>query len=276
MSDYFVKTEQFEGPLDLLLHLIRVHEIDIFAIDVLVLTQEYLTYLRRMKFDDLGQAGEFLEMAATLIEIKTRMLLPHDEKHAAEGAGGDDDPIKTLQERLIQYEMFRNVAEHFSQMPQMGVDIQTNHEWARLDPAYKHVEAPLTGEAATLVVLYEQMLKALSERKNSKVTAKVHRITVEDTIEKMAKDLETTRYTLFQGLYNLLQSRDELVVHILATLELVKMKRIRVYQQDMFGPLWLYRYEGDEDILPPEIVAKVALPQYAPVSEFVEVSHESV
>src|SRR5688500_7024103 len=116
MSDYFVKTEQFEGPLDLLLHLIRVHEIDIFAIDVLRLTQEYLAYLRRMRFDDLAQAGEFLEMAATLIEIKTRMLLPHDEKQAEGEDGADDDPIRTLQERLLQHEMFRNIAEHFSQM----------------------------------------------------------------------------------------------------------------------------------------------------------------
>jgi segregation and condensation protein A len=276
MSDYFVKTEQFEGPLDLLLHLIRVHEIDIFAIDVLVLTQEYLTYLRRMKFEDLAQAGEFLEMAATLIEIKTRMLLPHDEKQGSDEDGIDDDPIKTLQERLLQHEMFRNVAEHFSQLPQMGVDIQTNSEWARLEPAYQHVEAPLTGEAATLVVLYEQMLKALSERKNSKVQAKTHRVTVEETIEKIAKELDTTRYTLFQGIYNLMQSRDELVVHILAMLELVKMKRIRVFQEDMFGPLWMYRYEGEEDILPPEIAAKVAIPQYAPVADFVEISREPV
>src|SRR5205085_2762520 len=109
--------------------LIRVHEIDIFAIDVLVLTREYLSYLRLMAFEDLQQAGEFLEMAATLIEIKTRMLLPHDEKLAADGGAlEDDDPVRTLQERLLQYEMFRNAAEHFSQMPQMRVEIQTNAE----------------------------------------------------------------------------------------------------------------------------------------------------
>src|ERR1700759_2248912 len=99
-AEYFVKTDQFEGPLDLLLHLIRVHEIDIFAIDVLLLTQEHLSYLRLMRFDDLQQAGEFLEMAATLIEIKTRMLLPSDEKQAGKEGVEDDDPIKSLQERL--------------------------------------------------------------------------------------------------------------------------------------------------------------------------------
>ena len=183
-AEYFVKTDQFEGPLDLLLHLIRVHEIDIFAIDVLLLTREYLSYLRLMQFDDLQQAGEFLEMAATLIEIKTRMLLPHDEKEGGD-EDGDDDPIRSLQERLLQYETFRNVAEHFRQMPQMGVEIQPNNEWNRLLPLYEHIEAPLTGEAATLVVLYEQMLRDLSERKKAKVTAKVHRISVEEMIDKL-------------------------------------------------------------------------------------------
>jgi segregation and condensation protein A len=260
-QEYFVKTDQFEGPLDLLLHLIRVHEIDIFAIDVLLLTREYLTYLRLIQFDDLQQAGEFLEMAATLIEIKTRMLLPGDDK--AEGSeDGDEDPIRSLQERLLQYEMFRNAAEHFSQMPQMGVEIQSNNEWNRLLPLYEHIEAPLTGEPATLVVLYEQMLRGLAERKNAKVTAKVHRITVEETIEKVGKDIETSRFALFQGIYNRLQSRDELVVHILAMLELVKMNRIQLYQQEMMGPIWMYRIDLDESVLP---LGRVATPQFVPL-----------
>ena len=249
-SDYFVKTKSFEGPLDLLLHLIRVHEIDIFAIDVFRLAQEYINYLRLMKFNDLQQAGEFLEMAATLIEIKTRMLLPHEERAGGEEAMEDDDPIKTLQERLIQYETFRNVADHFSQMPQMGVEIQTNQEWNRLAPLYEHIEAPLTGEGATLVVLYEQMLKSLADRRKTTVTAKLHRISVEETIEKLAKDLETIRFTLFQGMYNIFPTRYEFVVHILSMLELVKMKRIKLHQQDIFGPIWMYRFDLDESILP--------------------------
>lgn len=261
-QEYFVKTDQFEGPLDLLLHLIRVHEIDIFAIDILLLTQEYLSYLRLIQFDDLQQAGEFLEMAATLIEIKTRSLLPNEDRSADGEDGEEDDPIKSLQERLLQYEMFRNAAEHFSQMPQMGVEIQTNNEWNRLMPVYEHIEAPLTGEPATLVVLYEQMLRELSERKNAKVTAKVHRITVEETIEKVGKDIDTSRFALFQGIYNRLQSRDELVVHILAMLELVKMKRILLHQQEMMGPIWMYRSDLDENVLP---LGRVATPQFAPV-----------
>ena len=259
MSDYFVKTSRFEGPLDLLLHLIRVHEIDIFAIDVLLLTQEYINYLRLMKFSDLQQAGEFLEMAATLVEIKTRLLLPGDEATASGEDGEEDDPVRTLQERLLQYEMFRNVAEHFSQMPQMGVEIQANHEWERLTPLLEHIEAPLTGDAATLVVLYEQMLRGLTERKKGKVNLKINRISVEETINKLGDQVAQSRFMLFQGLYNGLESRDEFVVSVLAMLELVKMKRIQVYQQDMFGPIWMYRMDCDESVLPLE----GATPQYA-------------
>jgi segregation and condensation protein A len=249
-SEYFVRTTSFEGPLDLLLHLIRVHEIDIFAIDIFRLTREYLNYLRLMKFNDLQQAGEFLEMAATLVEIKTRMLLPHDEKAQGQDGVEEDDPIRTLQERLLQYETFRNVAEHFSQMPQLGVEIQTNHEWARLEPLYEHIEAPLKGDAATLVVLYEQLLRELVERKKSKVSAKLNAVSLEETIEKMAAEIETTRFALFQGLYNRFQSRYELVVHIMAVLELSKMRRMKFYQQEMFGPVWIYRPDLDEGELP--------------------------
>ena len=271
--DYFVKTSRFEGPLDLLLHLIRVHEIDIFDIDVFLLTQEYLNYLRLMEYNDLQQAGEFLEMAATLIEIKSRLLLPHDEKKAGDENLDEDDPIKSLQERLQLYETFRNVADHFNQMPQMGVEIQTNNEWNRLMPVYEHVEAPLTGEPATLVVLYEQMLKGLAERRKSKVTAKKHRITVDETIDRLGAEIETSRFALFQGLFNRLESRDELVVHILAMLELVKMKRIKLYQQDMFGPIWMYRMDCEETDLP---IRNLATPEFGDVNPDLVVETEHV
>ena len=249
-SGYFVKTEPFEGPLDLLLHLVKVHEIDVFDIDILKLTQEYLDYLRKMRFDDLQMAADFIEMAATLIEIKARHLLPHDEKKKSDGDDDDDDPIRSLQERLLQYEMFRGVADHFSQMPQMGVEIQTNSEWDRLDPIYEDVESPLSGDAATLIVLYEQMLRELSERKNSVVTRKLHAISVEDVINKLEKEIEAQRFALFQGYYNTFQSRYELVAHVLAVLELSKMKKIKLYQQEHHGPLWIYDFEADESILP--------------------------
>jgi segregation and condensation protein A len=249
-SEYFVKLERFEGPLDLLLHLIRVHEIDIFAIDIFKLTTEYLNYLRLMKFDDLADAGAFIEMAATLIEIKSRSLLPTPEGQGKGGEDDDDDPVKTLQERLIQYELFRRAAEEFAAMPQLGVEIQTSCEYDRLALLYEHIESPLTGDPATLIVLYEQMLRGLAERKNSKIEAKTHTVSLEQTIDRLSEYVHTVRFALFQGLYNRFASRYELIVNILAVLELAKVHKLKFYQQDLTGPLWVYRADCDESILP--------------------------
>lgn len=250
-TTYFLKLAQFEGPLDLLLHLIRESEIDIFDIDIYVLANKYLDHLRLLEFRDLAQAGEFLEMAATLIEIKSRSLLPTESKGASADDMDDDDPRRSLQQRLIDYERFRAVADYLGSRPQLGVDIQTNHEWKRLEPKYDHVEAPLTGDPASMVVLYEQMLRELSERKpKAIVEAKTHMVTVEEKINELQQLLERVNFALFQGFYKRFKSRYELVVYILATLELVKWSKVKVYQRELLGPLWIYKFDFDEQSLP--------------------------
>jgi segregation and condensation protein A len=248
---YFLKLDKFEGPLDLLLHLIKVNEIDIFNIDIFLLTEQYLKYLRLMHFSDLADTGEFLEMAATLIEIKSRMLIPKEDQKGQDGALDDDDPRKSLQDRLIEYERIRLAAEFLSQMPQMGVQIQTNNEWERLEPLYDDIEAPLTGDPVSLAFLYEQMLKNLDERKPpAKVEAITHKVTVEETILKLKRLLTTVKFALFQGFYKNFTSRYELVVNFLAVLELVKWGEVRVYQQDLNGPIWVHKSDYDEGLLP--------------------------
>ncbi len=249
-SEYFVKLDRFEGPLDLLLHLIRVHEIDIFAIDIFKLTTEYLGYLRLVKFDDISEAGEFVAMGATLIEIKSRSLLPTEERKTLNEDGEEEDPLKTLQDRLLQYEMIRRAAEWFSQCPQMGVEIQTGHEHERLAEVFKDVETPLTGDPARLIILYDQIMRDLADRKAAKIEAKTHGITLEQTIERFGSYIETVRFGMFQGLYNKFRSRYDMVVHLMAVLELSKQQKLKIYQQDMMGPLWFYRGDLDESILP--------------------------
>lgn len=247
---YYLKLQQFEGPLDLLLHLIRVNEIDIFNIDIFLLTSQYLGYLRTLRYEDLADASEFLEMAATLIEIKTKMLLPGQEKN--EGSEEDtEDPRQNLQERLIIYEQFKRAAEYLYEMPTFGEQIRTNCEWERLAPLYEDCEAPLEGDPASLVILYEQMLNALAERKPPvKLEAKTHLVTVEQKIEELSRLLETVKFALFQGFYKKFKSRYELVVYILAALELSKGGRVKLYQQENNGPLWLYRSDFDKERLP--------------------------
>jgi segregation and condensation protein A len=248
-TGYFLKLDQFEGPLDLLLHLIKVNEIDIFNIDVFLLTNQYLEFLRLIKFEDLQQAGDFLEMAASLIEIKSRMLLPHDDRRAR-SEDGDDDPVRTLQERLVEYERFRAIAEHLSQVPQLGVEIQRNHEWARLAPEYANIEAPLTGDPSTLVVLYEQLLRTLPDRKAVRLEAKTHLISVEEKIEELTQLMDRINFALFQGFYKKFESRYEWVVYIMAMLEMARWKKLKVYQREALGPIWIYKIDLNESDLP--------------------------
>ncbi|MCX6126109.1 MAG: segregation/condensation protein A [Proteobacteria bacterium] len=249
-SEYFVKLDRFEGPLDLLLHLIRVHEIDIFAIDILKLATEYLNYLRLVRYSDLAEAGEFIAMGAQLIEIKSRSLLPTEERKSLNEDGIEEDPIKLLQERLLQYEMIRRAADWFSQTPQIGVEIQTGHEHERLSEVFKDLETPLEGDPARLIIMYEQILRDLAERKSHRIDATTHSITLEQTIERLAEYIQTVRYGMFQGLYNKFRSRYDMVVHFMAVLELSKQGVTRVLQQDMMGPLWVYRADLDESLLP--------------------------
>jgi segregation and condensation protein A len=249
-SNYFLKINQFEGPLDLLLHLIKVNEIDVFNIDIYLLTSQYLEYLRLIEFDDLADAGEFLEMAATLIEIKSRMLLP-TEKSDAEEELDDDDPRKPLQDRLVEYETFCKIAEYFEKLPQVGVDIQTNHEFQRLETVYEDCEAPLKGDSTSLVILWEQMLRDFSERKPPAIhQAKMHLVSVEEKIEELTEHLKTAKFSLFQGFYDKFQSRYELIAYILAVLEMTRWKKLKVYQQEILGPMWIYPMEADESTLP--------------------------
>ena len=249
-SEYFVKLDHFEGPLDLLLHLIRVHEIDIFDIDIFKLSTEYVGYLRLMKFDDLSDAGAFIEMAATLIEIKSRMLLPQDERRVTNEDGEEEDPVQALQQRLIQYEAIRKAAAALALLPQVGVEIQTNWEWQRLEEVFKDVEAPLKGDPAMLVVMYEQMLQSLGDRKVTRVEAQRHMVSLEEIIARMSADVDVLRFALFQGFYNRFESRYELVVHILAVLELARQFKMKFYQQDLMGPLWIYQPDCEVTDLP--------------------------
>lgn len=239
-SEYFIKLDQFEGPLDLLLYLIRVHEIDIFKIDIFLLTTQYLNFLRVAEFDDLTDASAFIAMAATLIEIKTRQMLPNESRETSEDGVDEEDPARSLQQRLIEYDRFRKAADFFEYSPQMGVQIQSNHEWQRLAPKYEHIEAPIKGETASLVMMYEQMLKDLVERKPGKVEAKMHRITLEETIELMCTYMEQVQFLLFQGMYSKFKTRYDFVVHILAVLELCKSGLLSTYQDKLMGPLWVY------------------------------------
>jgi len=265
-AGYFVKLDQFEGPLDLLLHLIREHQLDIFDIDLYMLTHQYIEYLRLMKFRDLSDAAAFMGMASHLLEIKSESLLPRDEKKLREEGGLDDeDPQKTLEYRLQQYDLFRKAGEHFANVAESSFKVVSNREWERLTPLYEHIEAPLRGDSSHLVVLYEQMLSELADRKPARVTAKTHRITVEQIIEDMRIFINEARFCLFQGLYPKLPARYNFVAHILGMLQLVRDGEMNIHQESMMGPIWLYRKDLSVSDIPIEEPAEVPVFSFDPI-----------
>lgn len=240
-SNHFIKLEQFEGPLDLLLHLIKAHEVDIFTIDLYMLTLQYLDILRMYKFRDLRDAASFMEMAATLIEIKSRNLLPTEQDGEQEEADEDDDPTLSLQKRLFEYETFKNAGLHLADHGNLDTISKSNHEFSRLEPLYEHITAPLKGDRNTLLILYEQMLSTLDERLPMKVSAVTESITVEEVLDKIAKYIEKLKFVMFQQLYPKITTRYELVAHVLAMLQHVRDRNLKIYQEDFGGPIWMYR-----------------------------------
>lgn len=239
-KEYFIKLDQFEGPIDLLLYLVRQNEINIFDIDIFFLANQYLQYLRVLDFSDLADAGEFISLAATLVEIKSKQLLPGEKSEAIQEDEEEEDPKEALQRRLVEYDNFRRVAEFLRERPDSGLNTRSSNEWQRHEPEYADNEAPILGDSSTLIVLYEQMMASLAERKPSKIEAKTHRVSQEVITQQFLEKVEQLQFTLFQGLYQQFGSRYELVVHILAVLELVKSKHLKVFQQDILGPMWVY------------------------------------
>ena len=227
-----------------------MHEIDIFNIDIFLLASEYLNYLKQLSFRDLNEAGDFLQMAATLIELKSRRLLP-SEVQSSEDKEEVETDINTLRDRLVEYEVFRKLAQFFEQVGANSSTVFTAYESERLAPDYEGLSRPLESDVASLCIMYCELLKDLAYRvPESTVIAKTHLVSVEEKIIELEKLIEKLKFALFQGFYKNFRSRYELTVYILAMLELVKNKTIHLHQADLFGPIWLLSRDSSHADLP--------------------------
>lgn len=233
-SPYKVTLEVFEGPLDLLLHLIRQNEIDIYDIPIAKVTEQYLAYLALMESLDLDIAGEWLVMAATLIEIKSRMLLPEDPRE--EDAEEEKiDPRLELVERLIEYERFKSAAEIFREREteRAKVFVRGPGEFEfDLKPAFSL-------ENITAVDLLSALQRVLADVGEEDVTTLQRRkITVRMRMREIWRRLsEVAGQLSFDDLFEDVATRVEVVITFLALLELLKMQRVRVKQRETFAPI---------------------------------------
>jgi len=227
-ADYTFRLEGFEGPLDLLLHLIQKNELDIFNIPISLITEQYLEYLHLMKVLNLDIAGEYLLMASTLLHIKSKMLLPKSsEPEDAE----EEDPRAELVRRLLEYQKYKNLALEMEKRPLLDRDV-----FIRLAPEALEEEPEEEKIEVNLFELLEAFREVLKRVKPETVHEVIlEHISVEAKILEILEILgKENRSIAFHRLFPEQASRRLVVVTLLAILELVKMRRIRIFQLAAF------------------------------------------
>ena len=233
---YQIRIEQFEGPLDLLLHLIKKNEINICDIPIALITRQYLDYLSVMKSLNLGVAGEFLVMAATLVQIKSRMLLPADEREIDEDEGLD--PREELVRRLLEYKQFKEAARELDGQERLWREIFSRQQ---LPSMTVQSNEPLL-EDATLFDLVDA-LQGLLARTPSHLLLEIvpENLTVRDRMTVILELLDGAESITFLSMFEGQSHRLLVVVTFLALLELIRIKVVRVFQGEMFGPILVTR-----------------------------------
>ena len=226
-----VQLEFFEGPLDLLLHLIKKNEVSITDIPIATITEQYLATLELMQTLSLDLAGEFLVMAATLIHIKSRMLLPAGTEEEEDEEGGLD-PRDELVRRLLEYQRYKDAAAELEQR-----DVLTRDVFTRAAPPVE--EAAPRGFREVSVFELLGALKRVIDRlpKNTFHEVTLDKITVREKMTLLLDRLRRQPGLLFEELFEEAKTRMEVVVTFLAMLELVKVRAIRISQDDLTGPI---------------------------------------
>lgn len=253
---YKVELDVFEGPLDLLLHLVKKHELDILDIPIAFITEKYLEYLDMMQALNLDIAGEYLLMAATLAHIKSRELLPPDPTQAEEAEEGEDeddvDPRADLIRRLLEYQKYKEAAEKLGERPVVGRNVWTRGI-SQEDSLAENVDpdglAPLVGFPVTkLIEALDRALKRAKIKLAHNVI--VERLSVSERINELSDRLERESSFSFFSCFRFLQEgvemtagevRHEAVVTFLAILEMAKLRLIVITQPED-------QPEDDEDI----------------------------
>lgn len=246
MAFYNIKLDIFEGPLDLLLHLIKKNEVDIYDIPVAVITEQYLEYIEMMKEMNLEFAGEFLVMAATLVHIKSKMLLPVDEEAVPEEDEGID-PREELVRRLLEYQRYREAAKELTDRNLLGRDVFIRGG----DIPLEELEE---GAGFVNVSVFDLMeaIKAVLARapKERKIELTSERFKIADKINYIMELLGEHKSSTFTGLFPEEASRGEIVVTFLAILELAKLLMIKIHQTDD-GVIRVYVSEEKRDTSKP-------------------------
>jgi len=233
---YHVRLEHFEGPLDLLLHLIKKNQVNIYDIPIAMIARQYLEYLSMMKSLNLAVAGEFLVMAATLVQIKSRMLLPADETEIDDEEG--PDPREELVRRLLEYRQFKDAARQLDDREHLWREIYAREPMPL--PTIRSGEVSL--DDVSLFDLVDALQGVLARLPaGSLVEIVPENLTVKDRMNAILETLDTRESVTFQSLFEGQVHRLVVIVSFLALLELVKMSLVRLFQGEEFGAILVMR-----------------------------------
>ncbi len=232
---YKIKLEVFEGPLDLLLYLIRKNEIDIYDIPIAAITEQYLEYLELMRMLDLNIAGEFLVMAATLIHIKSKMLLPPEEKEILPEE--EEDPREELVRRLLEYKKFKEVAGVLQDLEGQRKKMFTRAATLEVDSGEKFFEASLFD----LITALTRVLKDVPKEVFQEIVK--DEFTVEQKVHDLLHMLVEKPVLYLSELFKDARTKLEIIATFLAVLELIRIKEVIVVQKKSFDEIEVIRNE---------------------------------
>jgi segregation and condensation protein A len=251
-SPYRINLPAYEGPLDLLLDLIRKQEIDIHNIPIAKVTEQYLDYLHQLEKLDIDVSADFIYMAATLIHIKSKMLLPPDP---LAGPEGQEDPREDLVHRLLEHEKFKNAAQLLYQKQQVE-----DHVWSRPDRTLyvgDEVQGELVVSLVDLVKVFSQVLERRKEV--TKFSLRHETVTIAQMMDRlriklMAGEDPVSLTEFFEGC----DTRNAMIVALLAVLEMVRMQAILLVQSELFSDIRLRKHKMFDAVFAgPDAMSKI-------------------
>ncbi|MEI6667998.1 MAG: segregation/condensation protein A [Acidobacteriota bacterium] len=233
---YRVSLENFSGPLDLLIHLIKKNEVNIYDIPIALVTAQYLEYIELMTELDLDVAGDFIVMAATLIHIKSRMLLPRPDPLQEDD---EEDPREALVNRLLEYQKYKAAANLLHERETLRSAQWQRPEQRVADIAGEEYETEVEVDLFSLMAAFRTVLDRAKQR--PRLTLPAEQISIEDRIAQLLGRLSETEACGFEDLFEDVNSRPALIVTFLALLEMIRLRLVRVFQAGMFGTIRVYK-----------------------------------
>ncbi len=241
VNPYSIKVPVFEGPLDLLLHLIKENKIDIYDIPISLITHQYLKYIEMIKELNLEIASEFLVMAATLIYIKSRMLLPPDETIETEE---QEDPRVGLVQRLLEYQAYKEVSATLREKEEVWANIFSRPPVDKDEIAFEPEPYPYLFDI-NIFDLMSALKKIISKAPPEAIKITRETLTVKDRIALILDKMENEHTMRFDALFEGDTTRLQIIVTFLALLEILRLGLVRAYQDKDFGTIWIMRHTRD-------------------------------